>query len=1278
MTTQTLKGSLWLAVILLSLGINLRAQNYTYTQSFESTNPFKFWTSNATYTLNYFGPSTDRYVDGTKSLKVDITINGSGTKECYYYWTMPLTINLQGKMDFSVYLWMDSETAKYVKLGYNYDFPPTGLTRIPGASSVTSYNTWFKQSSRLSDDIIYHADYFAKNKIFGSTYDDFGRQVTGFPLMIKAVGQKRLVFYIDKLQLSGTVMDQATYPAACNSWWSDFQLRLADIVSDRHTQYSNLPAIPNTSGITLTTKAQEYLNGLNKAKTDIPNLFALMDGKQYFAPTVIDSLDELLSLWPSLVEMLKIEINNQTSKLAVFGLNPTEYNRLTGSNVPGNIETSPKFNARVCAGEFEPFSLFLQSRAQVNNIKVQWTSLTGSGGTIPSTAINAFIVKVWYQNGYDINGRSGKWLTQELLIKNDDLLKIDETAKTNSIQVTKTDGTKYYINISGSTTSIPTSVKIKDSDVLLPFSLPAYRSKQLWFTLAVPSNTPAGIYTGSVTLSADGLGTVATIPVQIEVLPFKLDKSKISYGLYYHGYIDDANYSKTPFTSFVKSSNQYKIEMQDLKDHGVLYPTTFQSYYGIGKDLTIRNQVGLPKDKLFVTTFETGTPQSSSALSSLKSTVTNWKNKIAQYGYSNLHVYGIDEATGTTLLNERAGWQAVHEAGAKVFASGYYQHYDAVGDLLDVAIIQPTPRKEQADLYHSVGHQIYNYSNPMVGIEDPEIYRKNYGFLLWTNNYDGVMNYAYQRNFGHIWNDFDPEATQPHPYRDHNFTYPITDGIISTIEWEGFREGVDDIRYLSTLQNKIDSLKALGKDVSSVQAFINSIDPSANPEITRQAIIDKILSLGGQVGTVPPPTTDNIVLFAEQGTLTTGAALKTQTGSIGSKVAYCTSTSGSINFNVNFTQAAEYYVWGRFYFEGTKPDANCFQFSVDGGYKRKFGNNLDYYNQWHWGGYGNVESGTLARLSIGRFGAGQHKITISGYEVGATVMVDMVLITTDSSYIPNDKDFKPSASLPSGNNYLLVAEQGTLTTGAALKTQTGSLGSKVAYCTSTSGSINFNVNFTQAAEYYAWGRFYFEGAKPDANSFYFSVDGGYKRKFGNNQDYYNKWHWGGYGNVESGELTKLSIGRFGAGQHKISISGYETGQTVMVDMILITTDANYVPTDEAMLLLKTNNSIYADSKLPTEFGLSQNYPNPFNPSTRLKYSVPMNARVTIKVFDMLGKEVATLINENKNAGYYELSFDANSLNGGLASGIYIYQMRAEGVESSSKIFTESKKMVLIK
>ena len=91
------------------------------------------------------------------------------------------------------------------------------------------------------------------------------------------------------------------------------------------------------------------------------------------------------------------------------------------------------------------------------------------------------------------------------------------------------------------------------------------------------------------------------------------------------------------------------------------------------------------------------------------------------------------------------------------------------------------------------------------------------------------------------------------------------------------------------------------------------------------------------------------------------------------------------------------------------------------------------------------------------------------------------------------------------------------------------------------------------------------------------------------------------------------------------------------------------------------------SSLPTEFKLNQNYPNPFNPSTNIKYSVPENNFVSVKVYDVLGEEVASIINEEKSAGSYEVNFDASN----LSSGIYFYTMR-------SGSFLETKKMVLMK
>jgi len=103
--------------------------------------------------------------------------------------------------------------------------------------------------------------------------------------------------------------------------------------------------------------------------------------------------------------------------------------------------------------------------------------------------------------------------------------------------------------------------------------------------------------------------------------------------------------------------------------------------------------------------------------------------------------------------------------------------------------------------------------------------------------------------------------------------------------------------------------------------------------------------------------------------------------------------------------------------------------------------------------------------------------------------------------------------------------------------------------------------------------------------------------------------------------------------------------------------------------------------LPVEYNLFQNYPNPFNPSTTIKYSIPASLNnsqggisVKLKVFDLLSKEVATLVNEEKSAGNYEAKF--NGIN--LPSGIYFYRLTAANLQGSGQSFVDTKKMILIK
>ncbi len=100
----------------------------------------------------------------------------------------------------------------------------------------------------------------------------------------------------------------------------------------------------------------------------------------------------------------------------------------------------------------------------------------------------------------------------------------------------------------------------------------------------------------------------------------------------------------------------------------------------------------------------------------------------------------------------------------------------------------------------------------------------------------------------------------------------------------------------------------------------------------------------------------------------------------------------------------------------------------------------------------------------------------------------------------------------------------------------------------------------------------------------------------------------------------------------------------------------------------------AEQNFPKEYELNQNYPNPFNLSTIISYSLPDDEFVTLKVYDILGREVTTLVNQAQKAGNYKINFLAGDLatgREGLASGIYLYKITAGS-------FVKTKKMVFIK
>jgi hypothetical protein len=146
--------------------------------------------------------------------------------------------------------------------------------------------------------------------------------------------------------------------------------------------------------------------------------------------------------------------------------------------------------------------------------------------------------------------------------------------------------------------------------------------------------------------------------------------------------------------------------------------------------------------------------------------------------------------------------------------------------------------------------------------------------------------------------------------------------------------------------------------------------------------------------------------------------------------------------------------------------------------------------------------------------------------------------------------------------------------------------------------------------------------------------------------------------------------------------GTYTNQSVLTGSIetLPLGDLNWYPTAKATWLAHQKdamNYILAENttktsftgikkmnnNLPAAFSLSQNYPNPFNPTTMIQYSVPKSGLVTLKVYNMLGQEVATLVNQQQQAGNYNVNFNATR----LASGVYMYRIQSGSFSSTKKM-----------
>jgi hypothetical protein len=475
--------------------------------------------------------------------------------------------------------------------------------------------------------------------------------------------------------------------------------------------------------------------------------------------------------------------------------------------------------------------------------------LQGDNGTISADNVDLRVVKTWYQGGtawqsYFFDD-SLDVLTPELLLRDENLILVDHNLKKNYLRVDYPQGSQY-VDVSGKPPAPFSSYTepVEDSPVLLPIALHQGESKQMWITTKVPEGTPEGVYTGTIAMTADG-SPAGQLTLTIRVLPFELPSPKTYYDLdkdfyvllYHHSNLKVALARTGNNTQLAETRllNQYR----NLVEHNVVNLPPNASYelnqpQVFLRQLELMEEAGVDLDPLFgignaypsnedywiwrnylaaKRQYEANpTPENEALMNQwyqdylltiepVKTYLQQAFNDVsAAVGHTNLYFDGWDEADWDRLLWQQEVWQYAKDVvGAKIVATGLARHLDLPikEDFLNWS---SEPTREKAAAWHAFGDDkiIASYAYPHTGPENPDFIRQSHGMWLYKANYDATYNYMWY---------FDDQNVNPWGenvfngvFREFNLVYPTQTDVIDTIAWEGFREGIDDIRYATKLK----------------------------------------------------------------------------------------------------------------------------------------------------------------------------------------------------------------------------------------------------------------------------------------------------------------------------------------------------------------------------------------------------------------------------------------------------------------------------------------------
>src|SRR5690625_1607740 len=472
------------------------------------------------------------------------------------------------------------------------------------------------------------------------------------------------------------------------------------------------------------------------------------------------------------------------SELHVYEVGPFNFGP-GGTLDTGVLKSSSGIMVQGVRGEYRPASLIVYSDSSPGyKINIEVSDLISDYGEVISKKnIEVYFVKEWFQAsgawishgmiGRITDQRRKRVMVPELLLKDDSLISVDKETKRNFATI-ETSGNSFYVDISEFSTSSfrhisPTidQFDIRDSKETQPFDIASDEPKRIWLDIHFPSDASSGIYRGSIRFLGENKEILDELPLLAEVLPFDLKESGRIHGLFYRSKLSESG----TISSENKSEEQIRAELKNIRSHGVNLVTLYSGKKN-SEALDLYKEFGFSDKGVLLIDFKMDSYVLKGDLGGYLKRAKELKRLISKKGIENLYIYGIDEANVNQISLQREFWSTVKESGVKVFSTGYSDTFPKMSSAIDIFAHAYKPSEEIEISAHEADVRVLSYANPQSGVENPERFRINYGMLLWAYNYDGSLVYAYQDAFGFIYNDFDHDV-----YRDHNLTYPTSDGV---------------------------------------------------------------------------------------------------------------------------------------------------------------------------------------------------------------------------------------------------------------------------------------------------------------------------------------------------------------------------------------------------------------------------------------------------------------------------------------------------------------------